>query len=290
MKLKEIVQALRCRARHEKATNEGCKKCPYWATENLEEWQKLCGWASCKVYQIISDAADAIERLTAENAKAEAERDALLEQIKARRSCSDCKHFDYCEFYDADVIACMNCVTKNCPCRQCVNSSRWEWRGLPKTPEGGDKLMLDICPISLAEANAFVEEHHRHHKPVVGHKFSIGCTDGEKIVGVAIVGRPVARYLDDGWTLEVNRCCTDGTRNACSILYAAAWRAARAMGYHKLITCILDTEPGTSLTAAGWKCVGQAGGLRWTGKRRPEVDLCPAQMKIRFEREEGEKA
>lgn len=152
------------------------------------------------------------------------------------------------------------------------------------------RQMLDICPVSLAEANAFVAEHHRHHKPVVGHKFSIGCTDGEKIVGVAIVGRPVARYLDDGWTLEVNRCCTDGTRNACSILYAAAWRAARAMGYHKLITYILDTEPGTSLKAAGWKCVGQAGGLRWTGKRRPEVDLCPAQMKIRFEREEGEKA
>ena len=65
--------------------------------------------------------------------------------------------------------------------------------------------MLDICPVSLAEANAFVAEHHRHHKPVVGHKFSIGCTDGEQIVGVAIVGRPVARYLDDGWTLEVNR-------------------------------------------------------------------------------------
>ena len=65
---KEIVRALRCRARYDKATNEGCKKCPYWATENLEEWQKLCGWASCKVYQIISDAADAIERLTAENA------------------------------------------------------------------------------------------------------------------------------------------------------------------------------------------------------------------------------
>ena len=68
------------------------------------------------------------------------------------------------------------------------------------------------------------------------------------------------------------------------------WRDVRAMGYHKLITYILDTEPGTSLKAAGWKCVGQAGGLRWTGKRRPEVDLCPAQMKIRFEREEGEKA
>lgn len=152
----------------------------------------------------------------------------------------------------------------------------------------GARQMLDICPISLAEANAFVEEHHRHHKPVVGHKFSIGCTDGEKIVGVAIVGRPVARYLDDGWTLEVNRCCTDGTRNACSMLYAAAWRAARAMGYHKLITYILDTESGTSRRAAGWRCVGQAGGLRWTGKRRPEVDICPAQMKIRFEREEGD--
>lgn len=143
--------------------------------------------------------------------------------------------------------------------------------------------MLEICPMTLKEANAYVEQHHRHHGPVVGHKFSIGCSDGEKIVGVAIVGRPVSRYLDDGWTLEVNRCCTDGTRNACSILYAAAWRAARAMGYHKLITYILDTEPGTSLKAAGWKCIGKAGGLRWTGKRRPEVDLCPAQMKIKWE-------
>ena len=82
--------------------------------------------------------------------------------------------------------------------------------------------MLEVCPITLKEANAFVEQHHRHHKPVTGHKFSIGCTDGEKIVGIAIVGRPVSRYLDDGWTLEVNRLCTDGTHNACSMLYAAA--------------------------------------------------------------------
>lgn len=147
--------------------------------------------------------------------------------------------------------------------------------------------MLEICPMTLKEANAFVERYHRHHKPVTGHKFSIGCTEGGKIVGVAIVGRPVSRYLDDGWTLEVNRLCTDGTRNACSMLYAAAWRAARAMGYHRLITYILDTENGASLRAAGWKCVGQAGGLRWTGKRRPEVDLCPAQMKIRFEVDDG---
>lgn len=95
--------------------------------------------------------------------------------------------------------------------------------------------MLEICPVSLKEANAFVAENHRHHKPVTGHKFSIACADGEKIVGVAIVGRPVSRHLDDGWTLEVNRLCTDGTRNACSMLYAAAWRAVRAMGYRKLL-------------------------------------------------------
>lgn len=147
-------------------------------------------------------------------------------------------------------------------------------------------MALDIVPLSLKEANAFVAEHHRHHRPVVGHKFSIGCTDGEKIVGVAIVGRPVSRYMDNGLTLEVTRLCTDGTRNACSMLYAAAWRAVRAMGYKKLITYILESEKGTSLRAAGWKCVGQAGGLRWTGKRRPEVDLYPAQMKMRFEMEE----
>lgn len=146
--------------------------------------------------------------------------------------------------------------------------------------------MLDIVPVSLAEANAFVEQHHRHHTTVVGHKFSIACTDGEKIVGVAIVGRPVSRHLDDGMTLEVTRLCTDGTHNACSMLYAAAWRAARAMGYKKVITYILDSESGTSVMAAGYKCVGQAGGLRWTGKRRPEVDLCPAQMKLKFERED----
>lgn len=142
---------------------------------------------------------------------------------------------------------------------------------------------LYICPISLAEANEFVARNHRHHKPVVGHKFSIAAARGDEIVGVAIVGRPVSRHLDDGWTLEVTRLCTDGTRNACSMLYAAAWRAARAMGYKRLITYILESEPGTSLKAAGWKCIGKAGGLRWTGKRRPEVDLYPAQMKLRWE-------
>ena len=150
--------------------------------------------------------------------------------------------------------------------------------------------MLELVPVTLAEANAFVEQKHRHHGKTAGHKFSVAVADTEtkEIVGVAIVGRPVSRFLDDGWTLEVNRLCTDGTKNACSMLYAAAWRAARAMGYKKLVTYILDSENGTSLKAAGWKCIGQAGGLRWTGKRRPQVDLCPAQMKIRWEVSTGE--
>ena len=103
------------------------------------------------------------------------------------------------------------------------------------------------------------------------------------IIGVVIAGRPVSRHLDDGLTLEVNRLCTDGTRNACSMLYAAAWRAARAMGYKRMVTYILESENGASLRASGWKCVGQAGGLRWTGKRRPKADLYPAEMKQRYE-------
>ncbi len=149
-------------------------------------------------------------------------------------------------------------------------------------------IFIEIVPISLREANAFVSAYHRHHGPVAGHKFSIGLSDGEKIVGVVIVGRPVSRHLDDGWTLEVNRLCTDGSRNACSMLYGAASRVARAMGYKRLITYILESETGASLRAAGWKCIGQAGGLRWTGKRCPTVDLYPAQKKVRYQREVGQ--
>lgn len=94
--------------------------------------------------------------------------------------------------------------------------------------------MLTLIPVSLAQANEFVRQHHRHHKPVAGHKFSIGCAENGRLCAVAIVGRPVSRYLDDGFTLEVNRLCSDGTKNACSILYAAAARAARAMATEKL--------------------------------------------------------
>ncbi len=145
--------------------------------------------------------------------------------------------------------------------------------------------MLGLIPVTLKEANAFVAEHHRHHKPVVGHKFSIGCEAKGKLVGVAIVGRPVSRYLDNGLTLEVNRLCTTGEKNACSMLCAAAARAAKAMGYRKIITYTLDTEDGASIRAAGWTCAGPAGGKCWTGKRRPPADLYPPQMKLRYEKE-----
>ena len=138
--------------------------------------------------------------------------------------------------------------------------------------------------MTIQEANAFIREHHRHHGEVVGHKFSIGLSDGEEIVGVATIGRPVARYMDDGFTLEVNRCCTNGIKNGCSKLYAAAWRAARAMGYKKLITYILAEEKGTSLFGAGWECVHKTQGGSWSCKSRPRVDKHPLQEKLRFEK------
>src|ERR1700734_1687030 len=98
---------------------------------------------------------------------------------------------------------------------------------------------LELIHIELSEANAFVERHHRHHKPVIGHRFSIGVLQGDVVVGVAIIGRPVARMMDDGLTLEVNRVATDGTKNACSILYGAARRACFALGYKRLVTYTL---------------------------------------------------
>lgn len=132
--------------------------------------------------------------------------------------------------------------------------------------------MLEITPINFAEANAFVAQHHRHHKPVVGAKFCVAVSDGLAVRGVAIIGRPVARRLDDGWTLEVNRLCTDGMRNACSALYSAAWRASKALGYKRLITYTLPEEGGASVKASGWTLVGLRGGGNWNVKSRPRVD------------------
>lgn len=131
---------------------------------------------------------------------------------------------------------------------------------------------MRVVPMTLAEANAFVETHHRHHGRVQGHKFSIGLAESDRIVGVAIIGRPVARHLDDGMTLEVTRCCTDGVRNGCSMLYGSAWRAAKALGYRRLITYVLAEESGGSLRASGWRMIGVRGGGNWSCPSRPRVE------------------
>lgn len=143
--------------------------------------------------------------------------------------------------------------------------------------------MLELQPLSFREACLYIEKHHRHHKPPVGHKFSIGVNDGEKVVGVVCVGRPVARGCDNGWTVEVTRLCTDGTKNACSMLYAAAWRAARAMGYKRMITYILAEETGISLKAAGWREMYKTRGGSWNSKARPREDKHPLGQKTLWE-------
>ena len=145
------------------------------------------------------------------------------------------------------------------------------------------QVNLHLTPITLREANAFVENLHRHRGQVAGHKYSIAVSDNEKVRGVCIVGRPISRHLDDGWTLEVNRCCTDGAKNACSMLYGAAWRAAKAMGYKKLITYTEKTESGASLLASNWALIGEAGGGNWNVKSRPRVDTDRQQLKLRWE-------
>lgn len=143
-------------------------------------------------------------------------------------------------------------------------------------------MSLRVCPITISAAIEFVREHHRHHKPPVSGLFAVACSDGQKIVGVAIIGRPVARMLQDGHTAEVTRLATDGTYNACSILYAAAWRAARALGYRRLFTYTLDTENGASLKASGWRCLGFAGGGSWNCPSRPRKDVNPTQRKTKW--------
>ena len=136
----------------------------------------------------------------------------------------------------------------------------------------------------LSEANAFVSQHHRHHGPVVGHRFSLGVADADgQVRGVAIVGRPVARSLDDGLTLEVTRVATDGAKDACSALYGACRRAVFALGYRKLVTYTLASERGVSLKAVGFRVVGEVRGRSWSCTSRPRVDKTPMQNKIRWE-------
>lgn len=175
MTRQEIAQALRCTSTPGGQTGD-CEKCPYWKTEQLTAEQKeklgVDTWTSCDIDKVGTDAAELIERLTAENAdlgkeiewkdmvialaqreqaKAEAERNALIEQIKERLDCRDCKHNDFCDFDSYTVLDCMNCVPEVCPCAGCFDSSRWEWRGLPEAPDirtvctDEDNLCMSTC-------------------------------------------------------------------------------------------------------------------------------------------------
>lgn len=139
-------------------------------------------------------------------------------------------------------------------------------------------------PLTQKEANEFVERLHRHHKPSRGDKFRVGCAIGGQLVGVVQVGRPVSRVLDDGKTLEVTRLCTDGTKGACSYLYAKAARIAKELGYSKIITYILDSESGKSLVAAGWTCEGITRGGDWSVPSRPRNGTAPTCPKQRWAR------
>ncbi len=138
--------------------------------------------------------------------------------------------------------------------------------------------------VELFEANNFVLEHHRHHKPTVGHRFSIGAEHDGKLVGCVIVGRPVARMSDQKNIAEVLRLVTDGTPNACSFLYAQASRAAKELGFTKIQTFILQSEPGTSLKASGWKNVGLTSGGTWHTRANRRSDQ-PEELKVKWVKE-----
>lgn len=135
---------------------------------------------------------------------------------------------------------------------------------------------LSIQPITLSEAREYIRLNHRHHKPPEGWLFGCAVNNEERVVGVIAVGRPVSRIIQgrEPYTAEVTRCCTDGTKNAASMLYAAAWRAARALGYNRLITYTLKSEGGASLRASNWTVVYETKAASWAEKSiaRPRVD------------------
>ena len=148
--------------------------------------------------------------------------------------------------------------------------------------------MIYAVPMTISEAKEFVTNFHRHNKAPQSGLFAVGASDGEKLVGVAIVGRPVARLLDDGKTIEVTRCCVvdDAPKGCCSFLYARCWQAGKALGWHKLITYTLQEESGASLRGAGWKIVAElkannAGG--WQNRPGREWQSVVGQAKLRWE-------
>jgi len=149
-------------------------------------------------------------------------------------------------------------------------------------------VKLDLCPVTIGDARVFVDRHHRHHGAPVSGLFAVAVCTKLGIAGVAIVGRPVARAYQDGWTAEVTRLCViEGPyRNACSMLYGACWRAARSLGYRRLITYTLASESGSSLRGAGWRVVGERRARSWaadSAKDRPRVDKTPPAQRILWE-------
>jgi hypothetical protein len=144
-------------------------------------------------------------------------------------------------------------------------------------------VKLESMPLSFRDACEFIAKHHRHHKPPQGYKFAIGAYKAGELVGVVIVGRPISRMLDTRTVAEVLRLCTTGVKNVCSFLYSAARRCALAMGYKRIITYILESEPGTSLKAAGWKFVSLAGGGSWSRPSRKRTDKAPIETKQLWE-------
>lgn len=142
---------------------------------------------------------------------------------------------------------------------------------------------MTLTPLTFDKACAFVARFHRHHPPSRGWLFGIAAENEATLVGVITIGRPVARHYQDGYTCEATRCCTDGTKNACSMLYAAGWRAARAMGYRRLITYTLATEPGSLLRATGFRQVHHTRAESWDRPSRPRIDASPAVPKVLWE-------
>lgn len=142
---------------------------------------------------------------------------------------------------------------------------------------------MKAIPLELQEANEFARKNHRHHPPVYRDKFRIGCIDNNGcLCGIIQASRPVSRILDDGKTLEVVRCCTNGEKNACSFLYAKMARIAREMGYTRIITYVLESESGNSLRAAGWEKEANIIGHSWSCISRPRKTIAPTCNKQRF--------
>ena len=150
-----------------------------------------------------------------------------------------------------------------------------------------EEMSRHIAPITLKEANQFVTDHHRHHDSVTGCKFAVGLYKSvkgrETLIGTAICGRPVSRVLDNGLTLEINRLCVTDKDNSCSMLYGACCRIAKEMGYRKVITYVLETEPGTSLKASNFVLEdAHCGGKNWSGKRKRSNNSSPEVLKQRW--------